>query len=74
MADQFNLFFANIAEKIVEEIHPSNVVLPEDPQNIPVAEILAFHQNHLPPQKSSKQLSNLKIKIRWILMASRQCF
>ena len=61
MADQFNLFFANIAEKIVEEIHPSNVVLPEDPQNIPVAENFSFS---LEPLTSSEIIET----IDWVLL------
>ena len=42
MADQFNLYFANTAEKIVEEIHPSNVVFSENPQIIPGADNFSF--------------------------------
>ena len=62
MADQFNLFFANIAEKIVEEIHPSNVVLPEDPQNIPVAENFSFSSEPLTSSEIIETIEQLKNK------------
>ena len=47
MADNFNKFFASVAEKIVEQIHPANVSLPDSPVNVPGFENFSFSSEPL---------------------------
>ena len=62
MANNFNKFFASVAEKIVEQIHPANVSLPDSPVNVPGFENFSFSSEPLTLSEIHETIEQLKSK------------
>ena len=62
MADNFNKFFSCIADKIVEQIHPTTVNLSDAPENIPGTDNFSFSSDPLTLSEIHETIEQLKSK------------
>ena len=62
MADNFNKFFSCIADRIVEQIHPTTLNLPDAPENIPGTDNFSFSSDPLTLSEIHETIEQLKSK------------